>query len=122
MVPLHVGFGSPFPPTTQSADIKMELGSPVGCTPDTQLAAPIPACYVTNYLLTLSPSIPCPLFSNTLYSVSPNTTQTSMIHESCFNMKKYPADIGTADMFPTLELEPDLMERREYWGSQMEDR
>ena len=37
-------------------------------------------------------------------------------------MRKYPADIETADMFPTLELEPDLMERREYWGSQMEDR
>jgi len=74
------------------------------------------------YLLTLSPSIPSPLSSNTLYSLSPNTTQTSRTHESCSNMRKYPADIETADMFPTLELEPDWMERREYWGSQMEDR
>jgi len=74
------------------------------------------------YLITLSPSIPSPLSSNTLYSLSPNTTQASMTHESCSNMRKYPADIETADMFPTLELEPDWMERREYWGSQMEDR
>jgi len=74
------------------------------------------------YLLTLSPSIPSPLSSNTLYSIPPNTTMASMTHESCSNMKKYPADIETADMFPTLELEPDWMERREYWGSQMEDR
>jgi hypothetical protein len=74
------------------------------------------------YLLIQSPSIPSPLSSNTLYSLSPNTTQISRTHESCSNMRKYPADIETADMFPTLELEPDWMERREYWGSQMEDR
>ena len=75
------------------------------------------------YLLTLSPSIPSPLYSNMLYSLSPaNTTQASLTHESCSSIKKYPADIETADMFPTLELEPEWMERREYWGSQMEDR
>eukprot|EP00092_Neocalanus_flemingeri_P041867 GFUD01045601.1.p1 GENE.GFUD01045601.1~~GFUD01045601.1.p1 ORF type:complete len:1094 (+),score=331.94 GFUD01045601.1:211-3492(+) len=76
------------------------------------------------YLLTLSPSIPSPLSSNRnmLYSLSPNTTPSSLSHESCSSLKKYPADIETADMFPTLELEPDWMERREYWGSQMEDR
>jgi len=75
------------------------------------------------YLLTLSPSVPSPLYSNMLYSLSPaNTTQASLTHESCSSIKKYPADIETADMFPTLELEPEWMERREYWGSQMEDR
>ena len=78
--------------------------------------------FTLYYLLTMSPSIPFPLSSNLLYSLSPNTTQSSLSHDSCSSMRKYPADIETADMFPTLELEPDWMERREYWGSQMEDR
>jgi len=78
--------------------------------------------FTLYYLLTMSPSIPFPLSSNLLYSLSPNTTQSRLSHDSCSSMRKYPADIETADMFPTLELEPDWMERREYWGSQMEDR
>jgi len=79
--------------------------------------------FTLYYLLTLSPSIPSPLYSNMLNSISPNFSMSnSMTHESCSNVKKYPADIETADMFPTLELEPEWMERREYWGSQMEDR
>jgi len=79
--------------------------------------------FTLYYLLTLSPSIPSPLYSNMLNSISPNFNMSvSMTHESCSNVKKYPADIETADMFPTLELEPEWMERREYWGSQMEDR
>lgn len=79
--------------------------------------------FTLYYLLTLSPSIPSPLYSNILYSISPNSTMSSSnTHESCSSVKKYPADIETADMFPTLELEPDWIERREYWGSQMEDR
>ena len=79
--------------------------------------------FTLYYLLTLSPSIPSPLYSNMLNSFSPNSSMSvSLTHESCSNVKKYPADIETADMFPTLELEPEWMERREYWGSQMEDR
>ena len=74
------------------------------------------------YLLTLSLSIPSTLSSNMLYSMSPNTTQSRLSHKSCSSLRKYPANIETADMFPNLELEPDWMERREYWGSQMKDR
>ena len=74
------------------------------------------------YLLTLSLSIPSHLSSNMLYSMSPNITQSSLSNQSCSSLRKYPTDIETVDMFPTLKLEPDWMERREYWSSQMKDR
>lgn len=45
-----------------------------------------------------------------------------LTHESCQVVVSHKADIETADVFPTLELTPSWMERREYWGSEMEDR
>ena len=69
-----------------------------------------------------SPSVPTPILGSFLLSSAPNITEQGLTHESCSNTKRYSADIETADMFPTLELEPEWMERREYWGNQMEDR
>ena len=40
----------------------------------------------------------------------------------CSPLRKFPADIETTDTFPSLEVEPEWLERREYWSSQMEDR
>lgn len=42
--------------------------------------------------------------------------------ESCPSAASYQADIETVDVFSSLDLEPPWMERREYWGSEMEDR
>ena len=50
------------------------------------------------------------------------SSQPSLQYDVCTSMKKYPADIETVDTFSSLELEPDWLERREYWSSQMEDR
>ena len=43
-------------------------------------------------------------------------------YEVCPNLREFPADIQTSDVFGRLELEPEWLERREYWSSQMEDR
>ena len=40
----------------------------------------------------------------------------------CSGLRKVPADIETVDTFAKLELEPEWLERREYWSNQMEDR
>jgi len=74
------------------------------------------------FYLAQSPSVPTPILGSFLLSSAPNITEQGLTHESCSNTKRYSADIETADMFPTLELEPEWMERREYWGNQMEDR
>jgi len=50
------------------------------------------------------------------------SSQASIQYDVCSSLKKYPADIETSDTFPTLELEPEWLERREYWSNQMEDR
>jgi len=63
-------------------------------------------------------------------SLTPNSlalgdTATSgpvITSEACGGTSKYVADIETADIFPTLDMQPPWMERREYWGNEMEDR
>jgi len=42
--------------------------------------------------------------------------------ESCPDVRHQPADIETSNVFPGIDLQPPWMERREYWGNEMEDR
>jgi len=63
---------------------------------------------------------PAPTTSLLASSASPPVTES--LRESCPPLKKFPADIETNALFPSLELEPAWMSRREYWGNGFEDR
>ena len=71
--------------------------------------------YLLYYILTLSslPALPTAVFT---------TSPPGAKYEVCPDLRKFPADIETPDVFRRLELEPDWLERREYWSSAMEDR
>jgi len=57
---------------------------------------------------------------------APTATQPSSQprrrHENCAEVYKFPADIETSRLFPTLDLEPAWMQRREFWSNAYEDR
>ena len=80
--------------------------------------------YSLYYLLTSGQSHTSPIISLVTTGGNRHSTssQSSIQYDVCTSLKKYPADIETCDIFPTLELEPDWLERREYWSNQMEDR
>jgi len=42
--------------------------------------------------------------------------------DTCPDVRHKAADIETSNVFPGLDLQPPWMERREYWGNEMEDR
>ena len=75
------------------------------------------------YLLTSGMSATTPsIMSGMVTNRVSTSSQASIQYDVCSSLKKYPADIETSDTFPTLELEPEWLERREYWSNQMEDR
>ena len=71
--------------------------------------------YVLYYILNLSsvPAVPTAVFT---------TSPPGARYEVCPNLRQFPADIETPDVFRRLELEPEWLERREYWSTAMEDR
>ena len=82
--------------------------------------------YTLYYLLTSSLTTTAPISgsgSGVLSGLGSTTSsQPSLQFDVCTNLRKHPADIETVDTFSSLELEPDWLERREYWSNQMEDR
>ena len=78
--------------------------------------------YTLYYLLTSSMVSTNPGKVAMFPDLASTSSQASIQYDVCSSLRKYPADIETSDTFPTLELEPDWLERREYWSNQMEDR
>jgi len=78
------------------------------------------------YLLTLPPRAAAPLSSQRLGPAGAPpagpASPASPSADNCPALVSHPADIETSDVWPGLEREPDWLERREFWSSQMEDR
>ena len=57
-----------------------------------------------------------------IYPSAQASPVTAGKQETCPNVVSYPADIETSNVFPSLDLTPSWMSRREFWGNEYEDR